>query len=253
LLCSALAKLKDKRFNEEVRKIQGANFYFLYGFYYRQIGKFDKALEMLEKSMDERSNFSKAKREKVQVYIGMQEFQLAKELAKENYLNYMDNPYHIQAYFSCLIKSEKNRDNKETLIELINALEKINTDVAKEMTLRCQAQMEAFYNDNKEGALSLIDNAIDMNPNIQYARLVKFDICERFNMFEEMEQIIHFFEQPEYKNKYLNNVISFKSIMMAKRGNINEAVEFFKKFIRDYTDDAREKFIIRLERYADEN
>lgn len=44
---------------------------------------------MLDKSMERRNNFSKAKREKVQVYIGMQEFQSAKELAKENYYNYM--------------------------------------------------------------------------------------------------------------------------------------------------------------------
>ena len=95
-MCSALAKLKDNRFNIEVHKIKGADFYFLFGFYYRQIGKYDKALEMLNKSMEIRPNFSKAKREMVQVYIGMQDFMVAKDLAKENYLNYRDNPYHIQ-------------------------------------------------------------------------------------------------------------------------------------------------------------
>ncbi|MFR3038782.1 MAG: hypothetical protein ACLTLY_08500 [Agathobacter rectalis] len=37
----------------------------MYGFYYRQIGRFDKALEMLDKSMERRNNsFSKAKQRK---------------------------------------------------------------------------------------------------------------------------------------------------------------------------------------------
>ena len=34
--------------------------------------------------------------------------------SKENYYNYMDNPYHIQAYFSCLIKSEKSKEKQES-------------------------------------------------------------------------------------------------------------------------------------------
>lgn len=251
LLCSALAKLRDNRFKDEVQKISGPNYYFLYGFYYRQIGRFDKALEMLDKSMERRNNFSKAKREKVQVYIGMQEFQSAKDLAKENYYNYMDNPYHIQAYFSCLIKSEKSRENREILNQLIDGLKKINTDVAKEMTLRCRAQVEAFYDGNEEEALSLIGQAIEMNPNIHYARIVKFDICERFDMLDDMRQIIKFFEQPEYKNKYHNNIISFKAILLAKEGQIDEAVDYFRGNIRDYTEDAKDKFIVKLERYKE--
>ncbi|MDO4204860.1 MAG: toll/interleukin-1 receptor domain-containing protein [Selenomonadaceae bacterium] len=252
LLCSALAKLKDNRFNEEVHKITGANFYFLFGFYYRQIGKYANALEMLDKSMEKRANFSKAKREKVQVYISMQEFQAAKELARENYLNYMDNPYHIQAYFSCVIKSEKNMENKDILYGLIDSLKNINTDIAKEMTLRCQAQMEAIYEDDKEKAISMIDQAIACNSDIQYARIVKFDICDKLNMTDEMKVILEYFEQPEFRNKYYNNIVSFKSIIMAKEGNVVGARNYFMANIRDYTDGAKEKFASKLERYERE-
>ena len=160
----------------------------------------------------------------------------------------MHNPYHIQAYFSCLIKSEKSKENREILNQLIDGLKKINTDVAKEMTLRCRAQVEAFYDGNEEEALSLIGQAIEMNPNIHYARIVKFDICERFDMLDDMRQIIKFFEQPEYKNKYHNNIISFKAILLAKEGQIDEAVDYFRGNIRDYTEDAKDKFIVKLER-----
>ena len=248
LLCSALAKLKDSRFSEEVNKISGANHDFLYGFYYRQVGRYDKALERINRSLEQRPAFSKAKREKVQIYIGMQEFQTAKDLAKENYLNYKDNPYHIQAYFSCLIKSEKSNENRQILDELIDNLSKINTDVAREMTLRSRAQVCAFYDSDQETALELISEAIEMNPNIQYARIVKFDICERFDMLDEMRDIVRFFEHDDYKNRYQTNIIIFRSIIKAKEGNIEQAIMFFKENIRNFTEDAKVKFIAKLER-----
>lgn len=249
LLCSALAKLRDKRFLDEVHKIQGADFDFLFAFYYRQIGRYDKALQLINSSMEKRKNFSKAKREKVQIYIGMQEFQTAKELAKENYLNYKENPYHIQAYFSCLIKAEKSKENREILIGLINTLDSINSDVAKEMTLRCKAQFEAFYNDCEENSIAYINQAIELNPNIQYARLVKFDICDRFNLMDDMQEILKFFKQTEYCVKYHNNIVCFEAIIMAKQGKIDAAIEHYNNRIRNYTDEAKDKFIIKLNKY----
>ena len=96
-----------------------------------------------------------------------------------------------------------------------------------------------------------LGQAIEMNPNIHYARIVKFDICERFDMLDDMRQIIKFFEQPEYKNKYHNNIISFKAILLAKEGQIDEAVDYFRGNIRDYTEDAKDKFIVKLERYKE--
>ena len=57
LLCSALAKLRKDRFKDEVMKIEGADHEFLFGFYYRQIGRFDKALERINNSLKLRENF----------------------------------------------------------------------------------------------------------------------------------------------------------------------------------------------------
>lgn len=67
-------------------------------------------------------------------------------------------------------------------------------------------------------------------------------------------------DAPDYKlfrttgiqNKYHNNIISFKAILLAKEGQIDEAVDFFRGNIRDYTEDAKDKFIAKLERYKDE-
>ena len=65
-----------------------------------------------------------------------------------------------------------------------------------------------------------------------------------------MKKILEFLKQPEYKIKYASNIICFTAIIMAKEGNLTSAVEYFKANIRNYTDEAIDRFIIRLNRYA---
>lgn len=248
LLCLALAKLNnEKRFFENVSKIkEAADRYFLHGFYYRQIGKFDKALEFINKSMEKRPNFSKAKREKVQIYIAMQDFQNAKDLARENYENYKENPYHIQAYFTCLVKGEKSEENQKILNDLIKALEGISSDLAKEMCLRCKAQLHAFYYESKEDAIDYINKAIECNKDIHYARIVKFDICDRFGLIDEMKEILGFFEKGELSKKYHNIRVCFKAIIKAREENVENAKMYFNENIRGFSDVAKERFLYRL-------
>lgn len=253
LLCSALAKLRDSRFLTEVQKIDGADHDFLFGFYYRQIGKFDKALERINSSLEKRANFSKAKREKVQAYIGMQDYDSALELARINYENYKDNPYHIQAYFSCIIKSDNQTDKKEILQELINNMENIGSSLAKEMTLRFRAQYAAFIEGSYEEAIALIDQAIDMNKSIHYARLVKFEIAERFDDLNTMEGIVNYFNSPELKQRYQDNIICMNAMIKAKKGDCLGAIEYFKMNIKNYTDAAKDRFEVRLNKYAKAN
>jgi hypothetical protein len=251
LLCLALAKQKDRRFTHEVHKIKEPDYSFLYGFYYRQIGAFDQALENIDRCLERQPNFSKAKREKVQIYIGLQEFQEAKNLAEENYKTYRDNPYHIQAYFTCLIKSEKSEGNRRTLEILIASLAELSSNIAKEMMFRCKAQFEAFYNNSEQSALKYIEKAIELNPNIQYARIIKFDICERFHLFEEMEMIIDFFKKSENKARYQHNIVCFEAVLMAAKGEVSNAICFYENNIRNFTPEAKEKFILKLKKYSE--
>ena len=55
------------------------------------VGNYDKSLERLEYSMEVRKNFSKAKREKVQVLINLEQFEDALSAAKDNYENDRSN------------------------------------------------------------------------------------------------------------------------------------------------------------------
>lgn len=250
LLCSALAKLRKERFKSEVMNIDGADHEFLFGFYYRQIGKFDKALERINKSLNLRENFSKAKREKVQIYIGMQDYESALELARLNYENYKDNPYHMQAYFTCVIKSETVKNKKEILKELIENMEIIGSKISKELTLRFKAQYEAFIKNDYDEAIQYIDRAIEMNDNIHYARLVKFDIADRFDDIEKMQEIADYFKKVELRQRYHDNMVCMDSVIKAKKGDCAGAIEYFKMNIKNYTEEAKDQFIISLNKYA---
>ena len=199
--------------------------------------------------MELRPNFSKAKREKVQAYIGMQDYESAMDLARINYENYRDNPYHIQAYFACIIKSNPQKEKKDILQKLIENMDIIGTKLSKEMAVRFKAQYSAFVDHDYDRAIALINQAISMNPGINHARLVKFDIAEYFDDLTTMESVIEFFKSPELKQRYNDNIICMDSILKAKRGDISGAIDYFKSNIRNYTDEAKKRFESKLKKY----
>ena len=201
-LCMALAKRRDKRMLKEVQNISGADHEFLLGFYYRMTGNFDKALDKLENSLKLRRNFSKAKREKVQVLINLEKFEEALSVAKENYENDRSNPYHIHAYFLCVIKSDKVDNSKAILEELMNNLDKTTSDFGMELKGRCKALYEAYINREDEIAFAIIDKTIEESSNPIYALQDKFDICERLHEFGEMERVIEELSNLKMRDSY---------------------------------------------------
>lgn len=249
LLCSALAKLRSDNFRKEVMNINGPDHDFLFGFYYRQIGKFAQALDKINKSLEDRPNFSKAKREKVQIYIGMQDYESAVDLARANYQNYKDNPYHIQAYFACVIKSDTVENKAKLLQELIKDIENIDSKMAEELTFRFKAQYAAFIDNDYDKAMEEINQAINMNETLQYARLVKFDIAEKFNDIHTMQDVVDFFSKDDLNKRYGSAVIYMKSLIKARKGEVTEAITYFTNNIKYYTDDAKDRFILRLRKY----
>lgn len=118
------------------------------------------------------------------------------------------------------------------------------------MTLRFKAQYAAFIDGDYEEAISLIDQAIDMNKSIHYARLVKFDIAERFGDLNTMEDIVRYFSSLELKQRYQDNIICMNSMIKAKKGDCSGAIEYFKINIKNYTDAAKDRFEVRLNKYA---
>ena len=200
-LCLSLAKMRDDNFKTEVMKISGPEHNFLFGFYYRQIGKYSESIERLTDALKERPEFQRAKRELVQSYINIEEFDKALDLARQNYNESRNNPYHIQAYFICLIRSENKYEHEQKVIELLKNLEKITSDKAKEMVLESLSLYYAIYKRDKEMAMKKINESIDKFPFSPYNLLTKFELCERFRDFDEMKLVLD----------YLNKIIHKKS------------------------------------------
>lgn len=244
LLCSALAKLKDSECLTEVQRLDYDDKTFLQAFYYRQIGKTNRALDRLNELLDKRPEMSKAKREKVLVLKNLQQFEEATGLAKENYYLYSDNPYHIQAYFDCLINTYYKHPENDLLYELLVKIGKIQSEKAQSMYSRCRALYSAYVDQDYDIALSQINQAtLDFPRDKKYALVVKFDIAQNFNKIATMQETI---KELELEGANSNTVVICQSKLLVAQNKIDEAIEYFSKNINFFTEESKKIFCERL-------
>lgn len=244
LLCSALAKLKHASCMVEVRNLDHDDRIFLTAFYYRQIGKNDRALSCLDDLLRKRPEMSKAKREKVLVLKNLQQFEDATGLAKENYYQYSDNPYHIQAYFDCLINTYQGRSEDALLSDLVEKLRRIRSEKAQSMCGRCSALYLAYVERDYETALMEINETIlDFPKDKKYALSVKFDIARIFHDYDEMERVIKELERDGSNN---NTIVICRSKLLADQRRTNEAISYFTKNISYFTEKSKLAFCEKL-------
>lgn len=247
LLCTALAKLKHTDFLNEVQKMDYDDKRFLSAFYYRQIGKSDRALEYLNDLLKRRPEMSKAKREKVLVLKNLQQYKEALGLAKENYYLYSDNPYHIQAYFDCLINTYQVKSEDKLLGELLERMSMIKSEKAQSMYSRCRALFSAYVENDYQTALSQIEQSvIDFPVDKKYALTVKFQIARLFRDFNEMEKTIHILETEGANN---NTIVICRSKLLAMQNKIEEAIDHFTKHISYFTEESRLAFCEKLRKH----
>ena len=244
LLCSALAKLRKADCLSEIQQLDYDDRTFLSAFYYRQIGKNDRALSRLNELLGRRPEMSKAKREKVLVLKNLQQFEDATGLAKENYYYYADNPYHIQAFFECLINTYYKKPEDSTLEDLLWKLSKIQSEKAKSMYGRCYSLYLAYVEHDYSAAMDQINKTvIDFPKDKKYALTVKFDIAQLYHETKEMASVIEELKEEGSNN---NTVVICKSKLMAIQGNPEGAVEYFMKNISFFTDSSKAAFCEKL-------
>ena len=134
---SVILSVDDLR---QIRAKDNENFYYIGKFILGENEKntvlIDYIVELvsyLNELLSKRPEMSKAKREKVLVLKNLQQFEEATGLAKENYYLYSDNPYHIQAYFDCLINTYHNKPEDDLLLDLLEKLGRIRSEKAQSM------------------------------------------------------------------------------------------------------------------------
>ena len=144
-LCRSLkedARNKDK-FWESVNQIDGADNYFLKGFFFRNDEQYPRAEKCFKQALDKNSNMDRAKRELVTVLLEQGKFDDALMWAKENYEHDKgENTYHIYAYFRCLVrKSGLTSGDREQLKILMEQVQDSYSDKKDEL----YAAMEISY------------------------------------------------------------------------------------------------------------
>jgi len=223
-LCLALARTRNDRFLKEVQKIDGPDHNFLMGFYYRLKGQNEKAIKRLNDVLHYSPNFYRAKRELVQVYFNIDDYESAYQLAKENYENDRSNPYYVQSYFRCLVKLRKDNNDNPEIEKVLNALSRIRSDKAQEMFYTAKAQYAAFVKNEKEEALGQIDLAIESYPENIHPKLTKIDICIKFKEIEILENLINELSSSYIQSDIYSSIILIgKAKLLALKGLKNEA------------------------------
>jgi tetratricopeptide (TPR) repeat protein len=165
-LCLALAREKDPRFEKEVKYIDGADFDFLYGFFYRRKRDFDKAISSFKKALDKSPNFNRAKRELVNVLLSKGQYTEALDVARQNYNNAKANAFHIQAYFICLIrKLPIGPSESKTLKYLLESIKKTNDRKADELYGTMMGEFEFYVNKDVPRAIQVLTESLK---NSQY-------------------------------------------------------------------------------------
>lgn len=236
-LCSSLARLKDERFKYEVQSISGYKHNFLFGFYYRQIGRFDLAIERFNKVLEENRTYSQAKRELVLLYNKIGEYDKAYLMAKDNYENNRNNPYHIQAYFqSVLYQREDSQpllEKKRILGTLLSDFEKIDSPSARNMFLICKAKYNMEIEKDYSQVQSILDQASEEFPEDDtYILLFQVDFFERTKDLHQLEKVLELMKNSNFNRKnsnYYNDFLKCQIYINALKNNEIEWKENLSK------------------------
>ena len=145
-LCLALCRIKDgNRFKKEVMSINGADYWFLEGFYLRNVNLFDKAEIKLREALKHSPSMQRAKRELVTVLLAQHKYPEALNLAQENFERDPDNSYHIHAYFRCLVKKHNlTRVDVDMLNQLMSAMKVSFSDKKEELFAAMNIEFQAY-------------------------------------------------------------------------------------------------------------
>jgi len=233
-LCLSLARRKDRRVLREVQKLDDADHNFIVGFYYRIIGKPKYAIERFNKVLTERPGYFRAKSELVQVYLNVEDYDNALQLAKENYYTDKNNPYNLRSYFKCLMLVEGKKAKVE-LQNLLDGFEMSPHEKAKEMHLNSTAEFYFYIEGNIEKALETIDESISIYPKKIYPYITKLQLLKKANAYEDISKTINSIDKSFYGESDIFSSLTYlcgKCIQLVRKGEEVAARELLDKKIR---------------------
>lgn len=182
-LCLSLAKTKNSRFEIEVEKLEGIDYDYLYGFYYRFKRDFDRAQKHLQFAVNKSPNFQRAKRELVNILLLKEDFENALITAKENYENQKLNAFHIQAYFLCLIRKKfLLKEDRVVIQELFKNIDRSYDSRSKEIANVMSGESAFYIEANTVKAIGILRDCIKTNISKHFPLKSLLNIYEKTGM-----------------------------------------------------------------------
>lgn len=250
-LCLALAKKKDKRMLKEVQKIKGDEHVFLIGFYYRLCGRLKEALEQFELIVEAKYVGDRAKREIVQVYVQLEEYDLALGYAKINYEEHRGNQFHTQAYFNCLVNSKEAQENSSILRELIENLRDINSEQSTEMADIAGALYLAKIEGNKVSAIDKIQDCVNMRPDSHYPLLTLCDLAIKYRDLELLKEGVSTLRDLKNKKHVSNRTFNrYQSYIHALEGDFQGAIRVIENDLERYPKESKDRIVRHIQNCA---
>ena len=234
-LCLSLARQKDRRVLTEAQKIAGPEHHFVLGYYYRLVGRHADAISKLTGLLETPYIASRAKRELVQVYLYIEEFDKALEMARENYEANRGNQFPIQSYLHCLLNSDDAKRSEKVISDLIDELDQIGSSQSRQMTLIAKAHYESKFSDNQQGAYNLLDDAESLDDKSPYPHFARFDIALRSGDTATMNSTLVTLEAiSKIKTFSKNTMTKNRAFYEAASGRPAEAHDLIKTSLTDY-------------------
>jgi len=246
--CQCLARLADRDFFGEVQHIEEPDKSFLFGFYYRIVGEYERAKKSFFRVLREKSNDVRAIGELVRVFIQTEEYDQAFEMAKVNYQARPGNPINLNNYFTCLIHKEKTTENRDELEKVLKTLSLDTSERAQEMSLSAKARLYALYDNDLAEAFNEIEEAINTFPENHYPLLTKADLAVHSRNISKLSESLTSLEPKisRRSNSY-RSFLRYKAFLIALNGRALEAKQFAKKELSGIGPRAMERLNHRIE------
>lgn len=189
----AVARLKDNRIFEVVFKKINNEFIlekfqadFIRGFYYKLTGRYEEATTQFLSCLEINPNYDRARREIVETYVILEEFELAVDLAARNYNRHPDNIFNIYQYFNCLIRGKINQEKVAELLNKAHDVDKLPTS-SKQFYVAMKALYERFVTQNYEKAIRILMENKSSYDNLIYYYRDLFDLYVETRDVKNME------------------------------------------------------------------
>ncbi|SHI72980.1 TIR domain-containing protein [Halodesulfovibrio aestuarii] len=249
-LCLSYSRTRNDKALKIAHQFPAPELNFLKGFYYRNAERYADALEQYKKALAITPSFSRAQRELVNVYIKLEDYDLALNLAKQGYNNNKKNIYLAQAYFNCLVRNLNPThlaNKKEILLEIISSLESNVSEKAKEMSYSARALYSFYIEQDYTRALNTVAEAMILLPHNIYPIMTKFDLAEKSSDLSTMEKALKELQSIiTSSSRFVAPIAKMEASIAYKKGDSELALHILSKKLGNYPADSLERIKRRL-------